>query len=148
MAAAAAVASSLEAIGGGGRPSTDQLQVTREKMEQLRRIMEERKAKRRARREARASPYSTSWSLKSAASGNDEDVASEAASVVSGAEAAAGQLSAEANLTAANLTSETGQQQAANSTSASSTASAVASASSSTSDMFNNNNPELEPVTA
>ena len=62
MAAAAAVASSLEAIGGGGRPSTDQLQVTREKMEQLRRIMEERKAKRRARREARASPYSTSWS--------------------------------------------------------------------------------------
>ena len=34
-------------------------------MEQLRRIMEERKARRRARREARASPYSTSWSLKS-----------------------------------------------------------------------------------
>ena len=39
--------------------------MTREKMEQLRRIMEERKARRRARREARASPYSTSWSLKS-----------------------------------------------------------------------------------
>lgn len=146
MAAAAAVASSLEAIGGGGRPSTDQLQVTREKMEQLRRIMEERKAKRRARREARASPYSTSWSLKSAASGNDEDVASEAASVDNVGAEAAGQLSAEANLTAANLTaSETGQQQAANSTSTASTASSVAA---STSDMFNNNNPELEPVTA
>jgi hypothetical protein len=43
----------------------DQLQVTREKMEQLRRIMDERKARRRARREARAAPYSTSWSLKS-----------------------------------------------------------------------------------
>ena len=81
------MASSLEAIGGGGRPSTDQLQVTREKMEQLRRIMEERKAKRRARREARASPYSTSWSLKSS-----EAIAA----------------TASANLTAANLTSETG----------------------------------------
>ena len=65
----------------------DQLQVTREKMEQLRRIMEERKAKRRARREARASPYSTSWSLKSS-----EAIAA----------------TASANLTAANLTSETG----------------------------------------
>ena len=49
--------------------------------------MEERKAKRRARREARASPYSTSWSLKSS-----EAIAA----------------TASANLTAANLTSETG----------------------------------------
>ena len=43
----------------------DQIKVTKGKMEQLKRIMEERKAKRRARREARAAPYSTSWSLKS-----------------------------------------------------------------------------------
>ena len=50
----------------------DQIQVTREKMEQLRRIMEERKAKRRARREARAAPYSTSWSLKSSSTASSE----------------------------------------------------------------------------
>lgn len=42
----------------------DQLQVTKGKMEQLRRVMEERKARRRARREARSAPYSTSWSVK------------------------------------------------------------------------------------
>ena len=35
-----------------------------EKVEQLKKIMEERRAKRRARREARAAPYSTSWSMK------------------------------------------------------------------------------------
>ena len=64
-------------------------------MEQLRRIMEERKAKRRARREARASPYSTSWSLKSS---DEVAAASEAASVVSGAEAAAGGLQKTAHL--------------------------------------------------
>lgn len=45
----------------------DQVEVTRGKMEQLRRIMEESKARRRARREARAAPYSTSWSVKSEA---------------------------------------------------------------------------------
>ena len=56
----------------GVQVSGDQIQVTREKMEQLRRIMEERKARRRARREARAAPYSTSWSLKSSSTTSAE----------------------------------------------------------------------------
>ena len=60
-----AAASSTDWTRQGFQLAGDQIQVTREKMEQLRRIMEERKARRRARREARASPYSTSWSLKS-----------------------------------------------------------------------------------
>lgn len=50
---------------GGTEILRDQINVTKGKMEQLKRIMEERKARRRERREARAAPYSTSWSLKS-----------------------------------------------------------------------------------
>ena len=46
-------------------PNTPIHEVTKGKMERLRRSMEERKAKRRARREARAAPYSTSWSVQS-----------------------------------------------------------------------------------
>uniref|UniRef100_A0A0K2TBN9 Putative LOC100646570 [Bombus terrestris] n=1 Tax=Lepeophtheirus salmonis TaxID=72036 RepID=A0A0K2TBN9_LEPSM len=52
------------------RSTMEQLQVTRDKMEQLRRVMEERKARRRARREARAAPYSTSWSVRSSEENN------------------------------------------------------------------------------
>nr|CAD7460096.1 unnamed protein product [Timema tahoe] len=40
-------------------------QATRGKMEHLRLIMEERRARRRARREARVAPYTTQWSAKS-----------------------------------------------------------------------------------
>lgn len=60
-------AATATAITEAGAPVTvPQEQVTKSKMEQLRRIMDEQKARRRARREARAAPYSTSWSLKSA----------------------------------------------------------------------------------
>jgi len=42
----------------------DQLNITRNKVEQLRKIMEERRARRKARREARtAAPYSTQWTV-------------------------------------------------------------------------------------
>lgn len=42
-----------------------QLNITKTKMEALKRIMEERRAKREARRQAQARPYSTAWSVKS-----------------------------------------------------------------------------------
>ena len=58
---------------GGIKIEKDQLQKTRGIMEQLRRTMEEKKARRRARREARAAPYSTSWSLKSSDSMTSAD---------------------------------------------------------------------------
>ena len=71
-------------------PARDQVEVTKGKMEQLRRIMEESKARRRARREARRSSaaaaaaaaaagatYSTAWSVKSESA--DEVAVSEAA---------------------------------------------------------------------
>ena len=71
-------------------PARDQVEVTKGKMEQLRRIMEESKARRRARREARrssaaaaaaaaaaAGSYSTAWSVKSESA--DEVAVSEAA---------------------------------------------------------------------
>lgn len=46
--------------------SEQQLNITRSKMEALKRIMEERRAKREARRQAsQARPYSTAWSVKS-----------------------------------------------------------------------------------
>ena len=45
---------------------TQENQATRGKMEHLRLIMEERRARRRARREARSAPYTvTQWSAKS-----------------------------------------------------------------------------------
>ena len=44
-----------------------QLNITKTKMEALKRIMEERRAKREARRQAQARPYSTAWSVKSEA---------------------------------------------------------------------------------
>ena len=104
------------------QPQQDE--VTKTKMEQLRRIMNEQKARRRARREAKASPYSTSWSLKSAAA------------------AAAGQLEEqEATATAA----------AANETTAEEAQPVVPSATNSSgqnsdSNIFNQG--QLEPVTA
>ena len=107
----------------------DQLQVTREKMEQLKRIMEERKAKRRARREARASPYSTSWSLKTSQE-NQQSMASPLSSP----------LTAKADLSP----EESGQSNSA----ASATSSASVTSAANSDKMFNNNNPELEPVTA
>ena len=46
-----------------------QLNITRSKMDKLKRIMEERRAKREARRlQAQARPYSTAWSVKPEAS--------------------------------------------------------------------------------
>ena len=42
-----------------------QLNITRSKMETLKKIMEERRAKREARKQAQARPYSTAWSVKS-----------------------------------------------------------------------------------
>lgn len=106
----------------------DEQTVTRSKMEQLRRIMEERKARRRMRREqaaARAAQYSTSWSVKSS----------------------------EARSTSPNLSSS-GSSDNSNSAKTSGTGSNSASngsgpnssnSSSAASDIFN---PELEPVTA
>jgi hypothetical protein len=51
------------------RRLAEENQATRGKVEQLRMVMEERRARRRARREARAAPYSTSgnWSSKNGA---------------------------------------------------------------------------------
>lgn len=45
--------------------SEQQLNITRTKMEALKRIMEERRAKREARRQAQSRPYSTAWSVQS-----------------------------------------------------------------------------------
>ena len=42
-----------------------QLNVTRSKMETLKKIMEERRVKREARKQDKARPYSTAWSVKS-----------------------------------------------------------------------------------
>jgi len=104
-------------------PPPDQLQVTKGKMEQLRRIMEERKARRRARREARAAPYSTSWSVKSKTTKGEEDDDSS-----SSAEAAPSTGSGAAT--------------------AASSASGSASGTSATGEPMDLFNPELEPMTA
>ena len=45
--------------------SEQQLNITRTKMEALKRIMEERRAKREARSQAQSRPYSTAWSVQS-----------------------------------------------------------------------------------
>ncbi len=82
-----------------GENLVDQLAVTRGKMEQLRRIMEERKARRRARREARAAPYSTSWSVKSDV--NNDESSSDDSSATDESSAAASPAAAATPATAA-----------------------------------------------
>ncbi len=119
-----------------GQTMEDQIQVTREKMEQLRRIMEERKAKRRARREARASPYSTTWSLKT----EDELSNSNVASPTDMTSATSTETTTESSTTTTSAS--------VTSTSAAAAAAAAAASSASNSDNMFNNNPELEPVTA
>ena len=80
----------------------EQDQVTKNKMERLRRIMDEQKARRRARREAAASkPYSTSWSLKSTQS-PQEQLAAAAAVAASSAAAATATADSEGVISAAN----------------------------------------------
>ena len=78
----------------------EQDQVTKNKMERLRRIMDEQKARRRARREAAASkPYSTSWSLKSTQSPQEQLAA---AAAVAASSAAATTADSEGVISAAN----------------------------------------------
>ena len=79
----------------------EQDQVTKNKMERLRRIMDEQKARRRARREAAASkPYSTSWSLKSTQSPQEQLAA--AAAVAASSAAATTTADSEGVISAAN----------------------------------------------
>ena len=64
-----------------GTSQEEQLEVTRHKVETLRKIMEERKAKRQARRQAAAASnssncshqYSTAWSVQSEAKPRDSE---------------------------------------------------------------------------
>jgi len=115
----------------------DQIKVTKGKMEQLKRIMEERKAKRRARREARAAPYSTSWSLKSSETmeteEREENVDMDGDSTVK----------MQLDTTSAN-SSSTSNKSGTNSNGQNNPASQTG-AGGNPSDIFN---PELEPVTA
>ena len=116
----------------------DQLQVTKGKMEQLRRIMEERKARRRARREARAAPYSTSWSLKSSDTMDSED--HEDSEDNSGNNTVKMQVD-----TTSTSSSSTSNQSGKSTANGQANPATQTAAGSSPSDIFN---PELEPVTA
>jgi hypothetical protein len=113
----------------------DQIKVTKGKMEQLKRIMEERKAKRRARREARAAPYSTSWSLKSSETMETEE--QEENVDINGDSTVKMQLGTTSGNSSSNNsgTNSNGQNNPASQT----------GAGGNPSDIFN---PELEPVTA
>merc|ERR1712150_168269 len=111
--------------------------------EQLKRIMEERKARRRARREARAAPYSTSWSLKSSDTTEDMEEREETNvvdrngdnSTVKMQVGTASTSSSGTKNQAGGSTNSNGQNNPASQT----------GAGGNPSDIFN---PELEPVTA
>ena len=120
---------SASLFSGFQQPATpeEEQKMTRSKMEQLRKIMEERKAKRRMRREAAAAraaaQYSTSWSVKSSEARSSPNL-SPASSDTSGVASGSGSSSAG---------SAPGSPQT------------PSASSNSASDIFN---PELEPVTA
>jgi len=124
-----------------GEMFQDQIKVTKGKMEQLKRIMEERKAKRRARREARASPYSTSWSLKSS-DGTMEMEESEDTVEIGGDSTVKMQVDT-ASTSTSNTNNKSGP--SANSNGQNTSPPSQTGAGGNPSDIFN---PELEPVTA
>ena len=124
-----------------GEMFQDQIKVTKGKMEQLKRIMEERKAKRRARREARASPYSTSWSLKSS-DGTMEMEETEDTVEIGGDSTVKMQVDT-ASTSTSNTNNKSGP--SANSNGQNTSPPSQTGAGGNPSDIFN---PELEPVTA
>ena len=124
-----------------GEMFQDQIKVTKGKMEQLKRIMEERKAKRRARREARASPYSTSWSLKSS-DGIMEMEETEDTVEIGGDSTVKMQVDT-ASTSTSNTNNKSGP--SANSNGQNTSPPSQTGAGGNPSDIFN---PELEPVTA
>lgn len=121
----------------------NQINVTKGKMEQLKRIMEERKARRRARREARAAPYSTSWSLKSSDTTEDMEEREETNVV----DRSGDNSTVKMQVGTASTSSSGTKNQAGGSTNSNgqNNPASQTGAGGNPSDIFN---PELEPVTA